>query len=251
MLPIKVCIGTEPKTKIAEYVLRFSITRHTQSKVEFVSLIGKEWEAPKGLHQGTGFSLRRWMIPKYFNYSGRAIYLDADQLVLSDLSELWNKPETQPSKNVSVWVTYQPDSIKPKPWPQTSVMVIDCEAAKTQWQPELLWQLLKNGYDYQKFMHGSWLKPQPIDIDKNWNALDRHTADTKLIHFTREPEQPWYNPGHKLAGIWQAELAAAIQSNAVPKNEFVEALSKWGIKLDWRPTNGLHPYYKRFLSFFK
>lgn len=248
---IRICIGTEPKTRIPECVLMHSITTRTDHPIEFVSMIGKDWEIPSGLHQGTGFSLRRWLIPSFFNFSGRVIYLDADQIVLADIAELWLKPITQP-EITSVWLTYQPDKTKPKPWPQTSVMVIDCAAA-TQWQPKVLWELLRNNkIEYQKFMHGRWLDHPPARIGNEWNALNVfETGKTKLLHYTVEPEQPWYNPKHQLSKLWQIELENAIKANTIAKNEFEEALNRWGKKEDWRPTNGLHPFYKQFLGLFK
>ena len=40
----------------------------------------------------TGFSFFRFAIPELCNYSDRALYLDADMQVFSDLAELWDIP---------------------------------------------------------------------------------------------------------------------------------------------------------------
>ena len=108
---VRVFIGTEAKTEIARKVLECSIQRRTETKVECVAMIGREWEySHEGIPFGTGFSLRRWMIPEYCNWQGRAIYLDADQLMLGDVEELWTMPRRLGSPRTrATWMTHQPD----------------------------------------------------------------------------------------------------------------------------------------------
>ena len=63
---VRVYIGSEPKTEIARKVLQCSINRRTNADVEYVVMMGKEWEYDHSkFHVGTGFSLRRWMIPAH------------------------------------------------------------------------------------------------------------------------------------------------------------------------------------------
>lgn len=254
-MSIRVFIGTEPKTEIARKVLECSIIRRTDAQVEFYPMIGREWEySTEGIKVGTGFSLRRWMIPAACNWQGRAIYLDADQLVLGDIQELWNKPNAHPAPHgTSAWLTYQPDKFSKSPWPQSSVMVIDCAAAKEQWGwyiDQILAYLKANPTQekYADFMHGTWMEPKPKQIETHWNNLNEHyPGKTRLLHYTKEPEQPWYKPDHPLAKLWQQELNIAIHLDFVTREMMEEALSKWAVKEDWRPTNGLHPDYRKFV----
>ena len=254
-MSIRVFIGTEPKTEIARKVLECSIMRRTDAQVEFYPMIGKEWEYPTAnIRVGTGFSLRRWMIPAACNWEGRAIYLDADQLVLGDIQELWNKLQTHPAPfGTSAWMTYQPDKFRKTPWPQSSVMLIDCSAAKAQWGwyiDNVLRYLKENPTQeaYANFMHATWMDPQPKQIETHWNNLNEYyPGKTRLLHFTKEPEQPWYKPDHPLAKLWQQELNVAIHLEFVTKEMLEEALAKWNVKEDWRPTNGMHPDYRKFV----
>lgn len=250
---IRVFIGTEPKTTIAEQVLRHSVRTRTAAPVTFTSMDGPDWQVPPGLHQGTGFSLRRWLIPSRCGFAGRAIYLDADQVVFADIAGLWAAPDggTAPA-GTSCWMTYQPDKFRKDPWPQSSVMVIDCAAAEAQWQPEALWAGLREGrVTYPDFMHGTWLAPQPARLADGWNHLNVfRPGETSLLHYTKEDTQPWYNPGHALADLWRRELAAAIKAGCVDRAAYEAALGKWGVKEDWRPTNGLHPIYRKYLTLF-
>ncbi len=250
-------------------MLEHSIRKTTKADVQIVPMIGPEWEySTAGLTVGTGFSLRRWMIPEFCNWKGRAIYLDADQLVLSDIADLWTKPDQQPSADASIWCTYQPDKYNKTPAPQTSVMVIDCERAQREvgWHIANVLSFLKGATreKYAKFMHcqelvpGSnpefnlwhwWTAAAPTRIEKTWNNLNVYTlGHTKLLHYTKEPEQPWYKPSHPLAYLWKTALKLALADGAVTAEEVKAAVAKFGVKEDWRPTNGLHPDYLKFVS---
>lgn len=254
--PIRIFIGTEPKTEIARKVLEVSITRHTHAEVIFTPMLGRAWEYPKDLKVGTGFSLRRWMIAAHCQFQGKAIYLDADQLVFGDIAELLqNLHTTMPGSknNPVIWTTHQPDKFYVKPAPQTSVMVIDCGMAKHGWGfhiDQVIAHLRANPTKdaYARFMHAEWLKGYVGTIPVEWNHLNVCTAATKLLHYTKEPEQPWYNPDHPHAGFWQNELSLAIKLGKVTPEEIQEALAKWGVKEDHRTMNGMHPFYARFIT---
>lgn len=240
-------IGTEEKTRIAEKVLDFSIRRRASCKVNITPMIGPDWQVPKGLHQGTGFSLRRFLIPSKQNFQGIGVYVDADMVVFRDVSELIKYAEDLVASNKQVACTFQPDKFNKKPWPQSAVMIINC-AACTDWQPDKLWKKLKDGYNYVKFMHLSWISSPPVQIPTYWNNLNVYNAETRLLHYTKEPEQPWYKPTHPLAKLWEKELKEALDAGAVTKQELSEALSRWGKATgDHRKSNGLHPHYKKFL----
>lgn len=256
---IRVFCGTEPKTMVACRVLEHSIRRRTKAAVEFTPMIGPGWEVPKDTPAGTGFSLRRWLIAHHCGFLGRAIYMDADQVVLGDVAELAAYPDTAPAPGCSAWMTYQPDKFSNKPWPQSSVMVIDCEAAGGQemWHPHKLFNHLR-GVDrssrkYADCMHATWMAPPPARLPDHWNHLNVFTEGvTRLLHYTKEPEQPWYKPDHQLAHVWRKELVDAIKAGAAgTRAEFQKLLGDWGKKADWRNTNGLHPTYKKYLPLFR
>jgi lipopolysaccharide biosynthesis glycosyltransferase len=249
---IRVFIGTEPKTEVACQVLEASIRWNTSAQVSVTKMIGPSWEYPtEGIKVGTGFSLRRWMIPAACGWQGRAIYLDADQLVFGDIQELWSTLDSPKAADAIVACTYQSDKFSRKPWPQTSVMVINCEKAATHPQfriGNILEALRKNPTQghYAKFMHATWLNPQPFSIPTRWNHLNVYRKnDTRLLHYTKEPEQPWYKPDHPLAGLWRDALQRAIREGYVTQQALEDAFQRWQVKEDWRNTNGLHPAYRK------
>ena len=253
---IRIFIGTEPKTRVFARVLEHSIRRHCKRPVEVTYMEGTAWEYDHtGVPVGTGFSLRRWMIPAACDWLGKAIYLDADQLVFADVGELWDLAEPR-SDGPAAWCSYQPDKFSTDPWPQTSVMVLDCAAARPNWGFSIgrVLEYLKahpTKHAYADFMHATWLHPKPVPIPAHWNALNVYEkGKTKLLHYTKEPEQPHYKPDHPLAGLWQDALARAIRAGAVPKSEFEFGLDQWRKVEDWRKTNGIHPFYRKFLGEF-
>lgn len=246
---VKIFVGTEVKTKIALDVLSHSIISRSSLPVEITPMIGKGWEVPKGLHQGTGFSLRRFMIPKACGFEGHAIYLDADQIVLGDIAELWNYKEAM-GNAYSVACTHQKDKYDTSPCAQTSVMVINC--ATCGWVPEEIWQTLLKGYNYSKLMHLGFMSSPSLRIPNYWNHLNTYEDTvTRLLHYTKEPEQPWYKPNHPLAGLWKKEMLKAIHEGRVLREDYVKALELWKLpRLDKRKTQGLHPYFAKYLKEF-
>ncbi len=252
---VRVFVGTEPKTEIARKVLQCSINRRTNADVEFIPMIGKDWHySTEGFHQGTGFSLRRWMIPAYCGWHGRAIYLDSDQLVFSDIWDLWTQPDQRPVQGCAAWMTFQPSKFSAKPHPNSSVMVVDCERAKALpfFHIDRVLEYLKNNPSkeaYGNLMFPNWMKPGPGQIGVEWNSLNVFApGKTKLLHYTKEPEQPWYVPDHPFALQWKLEFQIALNLGYVTPEEVREAVGKFGKREDWRPTNGLHPDYLEFLK---
>lgn len=257
--PIRIFIGTEPKTAVACKVLEHSIRSNTHADVEVTPMIGPEWEySIAGIKVGTGFSLRRWMIPAACNWQGKAIYLDADQLVFGDIQQLWlsdQRPTVNGTSDATIWCTWQTDKYSPSsPVPQTSVMLIDCNKAFEGggWQIDQVLDLLRSKPDaktYGDFMHGMWLLPRVARIREEWNHLCKYEEGvTKLLHYTKEPQQPWYDPYGPLASHWQKALEAAVDDGAVTNDDLEKALAKWNRREDHRKMNGMHPFYRKYVK---
>nr|WP_317198896.1 glycosyltransferase [uncultured Psychrobacter sp.] len=105
---IKVFVGCDPNNCDLEQmmVLDYSIRKHTTNSVDIVWMqlsrdpnspwysnpeTGEGWNTVKW---STPFSGFRWAIPEYCDFSGRAIYMDADVVILDDLAKLWQHPIT-------------------------------------------------------------------------------------------------------------------------------------------------------------
>jgi lipopolysaccharide biosynthesis glycosyltransferase len=193
------------------------------------------------------------MIPEKAGWTGRAIYLDADQLVFGDIQELFDYPDRdKPATACPAWMTFQPSKFSRKPHPHSSVMVIDCEEAKRHqfFHIDSVVTYLKSHTDkksYASLMFPDWCNPRMLPTV--WNSLNVYQkGQTKLLHYTKEPEQPWYVPAHPLAKHWRAALQEAVRAGVVTSDEIRAAVSQFGVKQDWRSTNGLHPDYLRVLQ---
>ena len=103
---IKVFVGCDPNNCDLEQmmVLDYSIHKHTTSPVEIIWMQlsrdpnsywysnpekGEGWNTTKWPTPFSGF---RWAIPEYCDFSGKAIYMDADVIILDDLAKLWHHP---------------------------------------------------------------------------------------------------------------------------------------------------------------
>lgn len=107
----KVFVGCDPNNCDLEQmmVLEYSLRKHTQHQVDIVWMQlshdpQSSWYTNQETHEGwrtekwaTPFSGFRWAIPELCNYQGRAIYMDADVLVLCDIVELWAHQKTEES----------------------------------------------------------------------------------------------------------------------------------------------------------
>lgn len=104
--PIRIFVGCDPNNCDLEQlmVLEYSIRKHTNYPIQIHWMqLSNNSESPWYSNQkqkegwntekwATPFSGFRWAIPELCNFNGRAIYLDADVIVLSDIFELWQHP---------------------------------------------------------------------------------------------------------------------------------------------------------------
>lgn len=223
---IRICIGTEPKMRIPEKVLMYTIRKNTSRPVAFFRMLGPFWDdAPTGV---TGFSFRRWMIPEFFDHKGFAIYLDADQIVLDDIAKLWTFKDLITSH---VWCAYKGKR------PLTSVLLINCSMCRT-WKG-IPARLKNKELSRREVMHGKWFHPRPGDVGYEWNHVDLYKpGETKLLHYSDLKRQPWFQPDHPLRSMWEEELKGAIENGSVSQEDL-----RWARGI-YRKKEGLHPHYQ-------
>lgn len=102
---IKVFVGTDSNCSDLESqaVLEWSLRKHTKANVEIEwMMLSRDkdsfWyssgDGVKGWNTteyATPFSAFRWGIPARCDFKGKAIYMDSDMIVLSDIADLWNQ----------------------------------------------------------------------------------------------------------------------------------------------------------------
>lgn len=238
-MTLTVYIGTEDDQLIPQKVLEYSICRHARRPVQVRSV--KQEVARVG---GTNFGFVRFCVPQMNGYQGKAIYLDADQLVFADIYELADLLDEQ----ATVALVNQPKGTFGNKLVgqhnQTSVMVLDC-AKLRDWDPDTLFQhvvpnrteLQPGQIHYRDFMMLSWFDQSKIQpIDPRWNHFNIVETDSKLTHFSYVRNQPWKNPNHPLTEFWGKWLREAICAGAVSRLELLREV--------WRGA-----VHRRFLSY--
>ncbi len=177
---IKIFVGTSQNGEdaVAEKTLEYSLKKHSSEEINVIFMRNNDsymgyfnsstWATP--------FTNLRWTIPEYCGFTGRAIYMDVDQLNLRDISELYHI------------------DLQGKPFASREdrlcVMVIDCEAMQPLLQPV---SVIKNIPNYGNSIYWDIVK-KSHHFDPRWNCLDgedRPISDIWHLHFTSMPTQPW------------------------------------------------------------
>lgn len=191
---IRIFIGTEDGNQKAEKALHYSIIKNCKSNVDIYWMSDKykdsvwdNWNKGRddrtqnsGVGWKTNFSVFRWAIPELCNYSGKAIYLDVDQIVLKDIEQMWNLD----IENHGILAINEE---------RTDVMLMNCSKFKADIWPKI--QQMKPSGRNQKHYRLLVQKNLSIGIlDKMYNCLDGKDFDyekTRLVHYTKMNTQPW------------------------------------------------------------
>ena len=189
--PIKIFVGCDPNNCDLEQmmVLDYSIKKHATQPYEIHWMqLSKDpnsfWysdpEKKKGWNTQTWvtpFSGFRWGIPAFCNYEGRAIYMDGDVIVLSDIAKLWNHPFNRNSIAVA----------KGKPLiNRLCVALWDCNKAK-KILPAID-EIKNDPAAHGRLMKLIQKKPKLITpFNDSFNCLDGEDlpiSDIRILHYT-------------------------------------------------------------------
>lgn len=222
--PVKVYVGSQKEQMLAVKVLEYSIKRHTGASVDVFPMHESNIAIPmpkdKVNQPRTPFSFQRFIIPELNGHTGKAIYVDSDMQVFTDIRDLWQR-DMGDADIFSAWEPGDTHRI-----PQYSVMLLDCE--KLKWDIREIVKLLDSGeLDYEKLMFQMKVakKVDPA-IEFEWNSLECYEeGKTKLLHYTDMNIQPWINKNNPLSKIWIREMRACIESGFITeaflKNEII------------------------------
>lgn len=225
---IRVFIGTDRSQYLATRVLTHSLRKHSFQDIAVEPLDSIEIPEPKDVRQSqrTGFSFARWAIPEVCDYKGKAIYLDADMLVFTDIQKLWT---TEMGNAIISLVDgrnaqYCSRGIKLNK-NESSVMLLNCEKAK--WNLKDLVKGLDGEYTYKEMMSDlCFLDEQHInrDIPRSWNSMDYWDESVDLIHYTNVPTQPWVSVDNPYGYIWVNYLKEIIQEGSISLQEIEQEI---------------------------
>lgn len=229
--PLRIFVGTDESQVVAHRVLEYSIRRSSSIPVSVHPMLDAVGRIPRdpANKPRTTFSFCRFLIPRLCGFRGRALYLDADMLVFGDVAELADlafddqvllctaPPPTE------AWDGHHSTYLGTR---STAVMLLDC--GRLRWEVDEVIDGLDDGrYTYEELMSQVCVvDPEQIAdrIPPRWNDLERYEpGETKLLHYTVVPTQPWKNDRNPLGELWMGYYRDAVRDGAVPPEE-VEAL---------------------------
>ena len=258
---IRIFVGADRSQLLAVPVLEHSIKRHTDVRVEVIPMLDLPIRIPRDPRNGqrTGFSFSRFCIPKLTNYQGKAIYMDADMLVLRNIRELWNIPFDGAKVIIQDEVKHEDITLNKVGAPvnrkkQCAVMLLDC--SRLQWDiDQIVSEMDEGNYDYEGLMYDLCiLKENEIKygVPFEWNSLEHYDAQTRLIHYTDVYTQPWTSVGNRWAELWFDEVRLMLRNGALTwgqlKNEVELGYFRPSILFDIRYRHRLPAWVRTFFD---
>lgn len=222
-------IGYDPREHRYAEVLKASIESKTTDQYNIVPIVqsevrraglywrgtvdGKNIDQFDGKPFSTQFSFTRFLVPFLNQFSGLALFLDADMYVRTDITELFDtfnknhpiacvKHVYAPTETIKM--DDQVQTVYPrKNW--SSLVMWNCD------HPDHKWLTVgdvntKNG----SWLHGfQWLEGSIQGYDERWNWLDGHSSaeiNPSLVHFTTGgPFWPHWKPKRFIDGTYAEE----------------------------------------------
>ncbi|MFK8020851.1 MAG: glycosyltransferase [Pseudomonadales bacterium] len=213
--PIQIYVGTDRSQRIGLKVLEYSIRKTTSRQFKVHSLEHLKLPEPvdKRQTQRTGFSFSRFAIPQLSNFTGKAIYMDADMLVFQDIGQLWDLPFEGKKIHIQGAVptesklrsTGKFNAVKRAK--QCSVALLDCAALN--WRPEQIIAGLDGQYSYKQLMEELCILDESeigYAIPAEWNSLEYWDEQTCNLHYTDMQTQPWVSARNKNGQRWLSVL---------------------------------------------
>lgn len=223
--PIRVFVGTDAVQRMGVRMLEYSIKKHTPVSVEVVPIDDRDVPIPVDPknRSRTGFSFCRFHIPKLCDFKGRAIYMDADMQVFTDLCKLW----TWPMSDSDIMYCQQPS--ERGRLPQYSVMLMNCSGLS--WDiKKIIRDLDQRRYTYEELMGSCCILPEDrkqMGLPSEWNSLEYYEeGKTCLLHYTDMPTQPWVSNRNPSGPLWYALLKEAVQEGFVTIDDLYEEIQK-------------------------
>ena len=208
-----VYIGYDPKEDMAYQVLKFSLERITTKPIrvvpirldvvqrmglyrrEFSVMDGQRYDTIDGRPFSSDFSFTRFLVPFLNMFEGKALYMDCDMYMRTDVSELFDLCSLDYYPLWCVHHKHEPDagrkmdnkvqeSYRRKNW--SSLIMFNCAHAAHR-------NLSLDDVNTRagRWLHGfEWLPDKEADIGRipeEWNWLDGHSPEkleAKNVHFT-------------------------------------------------------------------
>lgn len=196
---IRIFIGFDHVESVAWHTMAHSILRQSSRPVALVPVNIANFKAfyhrARDPKQSNEFSFSRFLVPYLCNYEGYGIYFDCDQMLRTDVAEIFTAIDKQSDKAIYVVKhDYEPgDQIK-------YLNTVQYKYPRKNWSSVMLWNAghpankavtpeWVNTATPMELHRFSWLKDDEIgDLDVRWNWLvgeyAEPPADVKNVHWT-------------------------------------------------------------------
>jgi Glycosyl transferase family 8 len=227
--PIRVYVAATDSELLPMRVLEYSIKKHCSVTTQVLPLhrVGIDVPVPRDAKNRarTPFSFQRFLIPEAAGRHGRAIYLDADMQLFSDIRRLWETP----LEDADILAVWEPEGSGRDP--QFSVMMLNC--ATLDWSINNIVAKLDQGeMTYEDLMSRMAAGGRVARvIDPAWNSLERYVeGETALLHYTDMNTQPWVHAGHRFGYLWTRDLLRAIKGGQISRDLVAEHVERGWVR---------------------
>lgn len=234
--PVRVFVGADRSQMLAVKVLEHSIKRHTQLPVEVHAMVDLPVRSPQDPlnWQRTGFSFSRFCIPELAGYQGKALYLDADMMVFTDIASLWNIPFNGAQVIIQEELPEERQQTNKKPGApakrvkQCAVMLLDCD--RLTWKiDDIITGFDQGDYDYEKLMYDLCILPEQAikyAVPFHWNSMEYYQpGETALIHYTDMATQPWVHSQNQYGELWLNEVRLMLKNGSLARSQLTEEIN--------------------------
>lgn len=171
---LRIAIGYDPRQAISYNVLQYSIATKSSKLVQITPLVIEQIEKLCGFNKVglTPFTYSRFIVPYLFGFEGWALFLDADMLVLDDISKLFDAADDK----YTVMIVKNKQRFE---W--ASAILFNCAKCR---------MLTPDFVRDTKGLHGfDFLYEDSIGaLPPEWNHLvgySERREDASLVHFTQ------------------------------------------------------------------
>jgi hypothetical protein len=196
---LRIFIGYDPVESVAWHTHAHSILERSSKPVALVPVnlanLCRVYTRARDPKQSNEFSFTRFLVPYLSGFDGLAVFFDCDQLIRTDVAELFSIAEADPAKAVHV--------VKHDYVPKDEIKYLDTvqyRYPRKNWSSVVLWNCshpahrrltpeyvnTASAMELHRFL---WLDDADIgELDVRWNWLvgeyARPPQDVKLVHWT-------------------------------------------------------------------
>jgi lipopolysaccharide biosynthesis glycosyltransferase len=199
LFPIPLFVGYDPREAACYTTFCQSVIDHSSVPVAFTPLHSPMLAGFDGQRDGSNaFIYSRFLVPALMGYSGWAIFVDGDMVVLDDIAKLWAERENHYFDKAVVVVKHDYKTRNPRKYIGTpmeadnvdypgknrsSVMLWNCgHYANRRLSPQFVQE------SPGSFLHRfQWLEERQVgELPTQWNALvgEQDISAASLLHYT-------------------------------------------------------------------